>query len=383
MYKYLIICLLTYPTLLRSQEKLSYQKVDSLTYQYFLKGQWKELIDFSQKAEKQEINFKYLHQRLGYAYFMKSDYFAAEHQYEQAFDFDHFDPVTLEYLYYCRLYTGSEECSRYFARNLDVQTLKQLHVSKITPVDQVEAEYNYKTNDAITRSDPSYYRIGIKTLLGYQLSLTQSVSYFGQTIDAESVKQPEYYALLRWQPTSKIQIKGAFHGINTKIGIYNYPAYMGFLGVSSQLSRFNIEGNVSVLKLDTSTVQQFGIQAGVVLPGRSNLYFTGTLNAMSESSSTRAVYSQSAGLRCYKNLWAEANVTMGNLRNYSTLDALYVYNTIDPTVFRTGLTIFYQLNQHITLIGNFTYDQKEFNSSLINHQHYNQLSISGGIKWKL
>jgi hypothetical protein len=113
------------------------------------------------------------------------------------------------------------------------------------------------------------------------------------------------------------------------------------------------------------------------------VYFTSGLNGISESGSSRTVFSQSVGLKCVKNLWVEGNVTLGNLKNYNSLDALYVYNSYDPAVFRTGVTLFYLLNQHITLIGNFTYDQKEFGNNLNNNQYYNQLSISGGIKWRL
>jgi hypothetical protein len=219
--------------------------------------------------------------------------------------------------------------------------------------------------------------------LGYRLSLYQSVSYYVQTIDGTRTKQPEYFALLKWQATPKILIKGAFHGINTKIMSYSYPAYLGFLGVSSQIKRLNLEGNVSVLSLDTSTVQQYGIQATVNLPGKSGIYFSSGLTGITENGTSRAVFSQSVGLKCLKNFWAEGNVTLGNLNNYNSLNSLYVYNSYDPTVFRTGMTLFYLLNQHITLIGNFTYDQKEFGNNLSNNQYYNQLSISGGIKWRL
>ena len=383
MVKYLILAFLLFPLLLKSQEKLTFHQVDSLTYQYFLKGQWKELINLTKKSEPLGFESKYLYQRAGYAYFMTADYFLARDQYEKALKFDPVDPVTLEYLYYCGLNTGSEESARYYARNLDPETLKRLGIVSIKPVDALDMELNYKSNDATTRSDPSYYRVGIKTQLGYRLSLYQSVSYYGQTIDGNRTKQPEYFALLKWQATPKIQLKGAFHGINTKVMSYSYPAYLGFLGVSSQIKRFNLEGNISVLSLDTATVQQFGVQATVSLPGKSGVYFTSGLTGIAQNGTSRSVFSQSVGLKCFKKVWAEGNVTFGNLNNYNNLNALYVYNSYDPAVFRTGMTMFYLLNRHITIIGNFTYDQKEYGNNLNNNQYYKQYSISGGIKWRL
>ena len=383
MYKCLILAFLFFPLLLKSQENITFQQVDSLTYQYFIKGNWKELINLSKKYEPMGIQSKVLFQRAGYAYFMTADYTMAREQYEKALKFDLGDQVTLEYLYYCGLNLGSQESARYYAQNLFPETQKRLGIASFKAVDELDAELNYKSNDATTRSDPFYYRVGVSTQLGYRLSLYQAVSYYGQTIDGNLAKQPEYFALLKWAMSPNIVLKGAFHGINSKIGIYNYPAYLGFLGISSQIKRINLEGNASVLSLDTATVQQYGVQARLVLPGRSGVYITSGISGITESGSSRAIFSQSVGLKCIKNLWAEGNVTLGNLNNYNNLNALYVYNSYDPTVFRTGMTLFYQLNQHIALIGNFTYDKKEFGNNLNNNQYYNQLSISGGIKWKL
>jgi tetratricopeptide (TPR) repeat protein len=152
MVKYLILAFLLFPLLLKSQEKLTFHQVDSLTYQYFLKGQWKELINLTKKSEPLGFESKYLYQRAGYAYFMTADYFLARDQYEKALKFDPVDPVTLEYLYYCGLNTGSEESARYYARNLDPETLKRLGIVSIKPVDALDMELNYKSNDATTRS---------------------------------------------------------------------------------------------------------------------------------------------------------------------------------------------------------------------------------------
>jgi len=51
--------------------------VDSLTYNYYLNGNWNELITLGKQATNDSIDFKYLQQRMGYAYFVKGNYFAA------------------------------------------------------------------------------------------------------------------------------------------------------------------------------------------------------------------------------------------------------------------------------------------------------------------
>ena len=385
MYKFLIIILMLFPVLLKSQEKLTYQNVDSLTNLYSKKGAWSEMINLALRAEHQGIEFNNLYQRAGYAYFMLSDFTTSQLQYEKAYGFDPSDPITIEYLYYCGLNLGNEEYSRYYALKLPAEAKKRLGITPgITPVGEVDAEYNYKITDGSNRSDPMYYRLGIKTLFGNRLSLYQAVSQYSQKIGSYNIRQPEYYARIKYAITPKILVQGAFHGINTKMNANSYPAYLGALALSSQLSRFNIEGNASVMSIDTTTVEQFGVQGNVMLPGKSSVYFTTGLSELREVNNSHTIFSQSVGLKCLKNLWAEGNITLGNLNNYNTLNALYVFNTYDPTKFRYGFSLFYFLNKHLSFNANFTYDQKEYtNNNSSNYLYYNQFSISGGLKWKL
>jgi len=79
-------------------------------------------------------------------------------------------------------------------------------------------------------------------------------------------------------------------------------------------------------------------------------------------------------------LWLEGTVTVGNLKNYNDNNGMYLYNTLDPTIFRVGLSAFISLSKNITFVGNYTYDTKQIEFTNIK---YNQHSISGGIIWKL
>jgi len=104
------------------------------------------------------------------------------------------------------------------------------------------------------------------------------------------------------------------------------------------------------------------------------------ISEMFETGTSRTIFSQTVGTHVLKTVWAEAFVTLGNLKNYNDHKALYIYNSIDPTTFRSGLTLFWYLGKSVTLIGNYTYDTKEI--ELVNRK-YQQYSFSGGIIWKL
>ena len=62
MYKYLVLGFLLLPALSFSQDKLTFQQADSLSYSYFQKGEWEKLKIFMQKVFKKEIDSKFMRQ---------------------------------------------------------------------------------------------------------------------------------------------------------------------------------------------------------------------------------------------------------------------------------------------------------------------------------
>jgi hypothetical protein len=381
MYKYLTLLILFLPLLGFSQSSLSFQKADSLSYQYYLKGDWNKLIVLTKVAFDQKIDSKFMRQRAGYAYFITGDYTSAAIQYKKAFAFDQSDEITNEYLYYSALNTGAEN-TRYYAGNLSTESQNRLGINRFRPVGMIDTEFSLKTNSVQSRSNQTYYRIGVNTELGYHFSLYQAYSYYEQVKNSVLTRQPDYVAILKWNPNPVWQVKGAYHHLFTSVGSTSYPGELGLFALAANVDRYNFEVNTSYLKAASTETIQMGLQAGVVLPGKSDFYLKGSLVGMTESGSFRTIYAQTAGLKCTKNLWAEGNITLGNLNNYNTQNSLYIYNSADPSTFRTGFSLIYFLGKHLSILGNFTFDQQEITNNNIK-SNYNQYSYSGGLKWKL
>jgi len=381
MVRHTVIILLLLPLFSFSQSKLSFSKADSLTYQYYLNGDWKKLIDVSKEAASLNFESKLMRQRAGYAYFMSGDYYSALNQYEKAYEFDQSDTITKEMLYYSNLYAGSIN-TRYFAGNLSQASMARLGIVPTNPVESIDSEFNLKTNNTTTRSSQMYYRIGIYSDIGYRASLYQAYSYYNQTISKVVTQQPEYLALLRYTLSPIWHLKAAYHHLFTKVGNVNLPENLGFVAVTSQLNRYSLEVNASVLNSSLRTTNQFGFHAGATLPGKQGIYLNSAIVGMYENAAFRTIFAETADLKCSKNLWAEGNLTLGNLNNYSANNSLYVYNSVDPSVFRTGFSLICFLGKNLTISGNFTFDRME-NSSVTTNKYYNQYSYSGGLKWKL
>ncbi len=205
MYKLLILFLfIAMP--FYGQQSYDYSTIDSLSYNYFATKNWDKLLEISKVAKENNIDFKHLQQRVGFAYFSKGDYFSAQKHYEKALKFDAYDTITRTYLYSCGLYTGNIANARYHAEKLPQKSKESIDFKPTALLSLLDMEYNYKANTSAIRSNPNYIRGGIGSNLSARLNLYQSISTYSQDIDKYSVKQDEYYAIMGWTATSMLKL---------------------------------------------------------------------------------------------------------------------------------------------------------------------------------
>ncbi len=384
MYKILILFLFI-PATVFSQQKPDSIRIDSITLDYFKNEKWDELIKTGKTATARKVDFKYLQQRMGYAYFMKGNYHSAIDHYEKSLKFDPKDEIAHLYLYFCGLNTGDESYARYHGGKLTKEKRKELNINTFRPVDAVDFEYNKKINNSELRSDPDYLRLGLNSQLGFRLNLYQTVSRYTQTTDyTTDIIQDEYFGLLTWTVFSKTNLSLGYHHVNTKVNTETdsliYPGHIWIGNISQTIKRFNIGVVGSVFSNDYVRTTQFGTQIGVSLPGKRHPNLKSSVYNINENGANRIVFSQKAGLFVFKKLWSEASVIFGNLNNFVDLNGLYFYNSLDHTTFRTGASLFWYINDHLTGYTNYTYDKKLIIETSTN---YNQHSLTGGIIWKL
>jgi hypothetical protein len=382
MYKIIIIAILAFPSLLCAQERLSYQISDSISYNYYLKGDWQQLLKTGKQSIKQGIDYKWLRQRMAYAYFVKKDYYSSIKQYEKALKFDAYDSDTRLYLYYSSINLGNEAAARVYGARLPREIQESLNLEKIKPLASLDFEYSYSSNNSLTRSNPIFLRTGLSTRLGYHLSLYQSASSFKQTFESVSnVRQPEYFALLTWSVTPHIFLNSGYHYLNTSIDGYSFNNNLLYGSLFTTINRYSLGLSGSRLTNNTGkNIKQTNLHCGITLPGRSSVYFKSSISRIFETGNNRTIISGYTGVRIYRGLWAEGNVSHGNLRDYNDNYGLYVYNSLDPTTFRAGITLSLYTVKRITIVGNYMYNTKLVEPD---NSTYLQQSFTGGLIWKL
>ena len=77
----------------------------------------------------------------------------------------------------------------------------------------------------------------------------------------------------------------------------------------------------------------------------------GILNEQSDAESTdnRIIFTQKLGGKVLKKLWCEGYFILGNLQNATADNGYVIYNQIDKTIFNSGITLSYYLNEKLAL----------------------------------
>lgn len=97
-----------------AQEKLTDMQVDTQSYQLFLEKKWPELIQLSEEAEQQNIDFFYLQFRTGIAYYSLGKYRKANRYFLEAYSQDQSNEWLQEYMYFSLLFSGQKlEANKY------------------------------------------------------------------------------------------------------------------------------------------------------------------------------------------------------------------------------------------------------------------------------
>jgi hypothetical protein len=326
---------------------------------------------------------------------MKKEYFKSMYHYEKSLEFDNSDEISHLYLYYIGINTGDIGFARAHAGYLSPQTQKSIGYQQYRFIDAVDVEYNYKIpveNDL--RENSTYYRAGLNSLPGNRLNIYQSFSGFRQLVEYTTLNtQKEYYGIVSWNADAKTNLSLAYHYVGTKVILDPdtnlYPGNLFLAKITRKFNRFDISFSGAYYHTDWIDSYQAGIHLGTAFAGKQNIYLKSSLFIINEAgidinqlsyNYNRLIFKQSAGISVLKYCWAEAYVNLGNLNCFADVNGMYLYNTYDPTVFKTGATLYGYAGKHLTLYANYNYDYKYI---YMYDQYYHQHGLSGGMIWKI
>jgi tetratricopeptide (TPR) repeat protein len=409
--RYLILLLLAMGSLvIRAQDQqLTFREVDRQSLELYNKGEWKELIKFSNQALREGFDYYYLRMRIGIACFESRHYMKAAIHFKEALACNANDPVAGEYLYGCylELNRGPDALKAFDELPSSVReklgkTLPKLH--------QVNVETGPLLSNQPEKFDNILYREEADTIYG-EADITQNGYYFNAGLSWGFKKGYSVYAgysLVRLDK-NKLVKTGDTLSVNDKYPLtqhqiylsgniplgrgyfvlpafnvvldrfetvmpqfdsasisYAYPvektrlnAYIAYLSVTKDFQIVQTSIFAAYSNLNNKEQFQAGFQIMAFPLGNLNFYLSSKLLNHRNAGKNQVVFEQMFGTRIYKPLWAEINATFGQMKNYHENNAFVVYNIAEKIRFKGGAKLIYTLNPRWMITAQYIYLLRE------------------------
>lgn len=194
-----------------------------------------------------------------------------------------------------------------------------------------------------------------------------------------AINQREYYNKITYNLSRNWQALAAYHYLYTPFNNFTYNNHVGLAGIRYNSHYYTIQADALFGKMIDSALQQFNATVSWFPLGNMNVYGISTASLCSRSGNSSFNFRQIVGAKILPALWLEGNVTLGSFRYFFERDALYVYNAIDRTRIKAGVSAYYSAGPRLTLSATYGIEQKELYQT--DYRFYNH-SITGALSWK-
>ncbi len=443
MRRLIIILLLSGASLLHGQH-LNFIQVDTLTYNQYLRADWKGLIKSGKAALDNEINYYYLQMRIAYAYFSMEKYRQSASYYKNALKFNSSDPIAFEYLYYSYKYAGRDNDALAIVSSLTDQQQQAMGInikSKLVSfglgyassfsnaselqndiIDGTTIRVDGVQKASIGLNAPGIqlsHRIGKRVIIRHQasmlfkdemsLAIVNGIDYFSPE---QPIRQFEYGMDAGILVAGGFLVNPGVGFITTGIPLYSETSYgisagrnrdpLGEVRLQNWIEKIVLEKQMTFFDIGLSYVHhnfnftstnQFGFHTTVYPMANLNLYFSldayGQLINSNETSATGIIAKPLLGFRVFKNLWLEFSGTFPEHFNFYDVRNSVAHNNIEKTASALEVLAIVPLySKNLKLFLGYQY--RTMNSYFFpvdnilepgNKLMYNSHLITGGIKW--
>lgn len=437
----LIVCLLPAIKTLPQEPGREFRYYDSLTFSLYEKGDWQELLQQAKLATDRGLDYYYLQMRIAVAYFKLKNYARSSDHLIKALSFNQSDPVALEYLFYCYLYTGKfyqswTVLSKISEKDrLRIKAESLIRRSSLT----IETYYQKASTESIIQDPDSNFEnppsggshpvprsfinnaAYLSFVPGNRFAMVLSYNnlikenylhYFdGLTVSDlpyQRILQDQFYTRLSFFSDKSLSISPSFHFISNR---YPYP-YVSYssTGYSTGTYTVNTRGftagfelsvknsflfyTAGIIYSDMNEIRQLQASIGITYYpfGNAGLYFGNNISGLSETepgSQIRMVPELFMGFSLNDKVWLDLSGTIGDMRNYTRENGLIIYNSADylthkyflnisVPVFKNSMIVYCGAGLSESISELTTFDGSDNNVKL----GYKNRSITGGISWK-
>jgi tetratricopeptide (TPR) repeat protein len=282
-----------------AQTGLNFRTVEDSSYALYLKHDWKQLQKFGQQAIRQHIDYFYLRQRIGIAYYEQKKYQAALPQFLKAGSFNSADELLQEYIFYSLAFDGRYDEALRFSKRFGKDLQAKTNTKKPAPINYVTADFTVKVPQDPTVAY-AFYNIGVgfnhRITKGY--SAFHAYSYSWQKYTGGLYSQHRYYLALNIPLKKGFALQPAFSLLadqysdttlvyprppnppgppKRQISRQTYFSFIGSLNVSKILPYVRIDLGNAFSNLDTNYQIQHSLGLTVYPLGNQKLALSGNV----------------------------------------------------------------------------------------------------------
>lgn len=423
----------------QAQTQKTMGAVDTITYQQFVNKDYKALQKTGKEALKEGIDFYFLRTRVGISYFEQQNYESALPHFKKAQEIFSLDTLIQEYYYYSLLYTGRKEDAYDLAKGFTTPMQQKVGFKKHSMA-QVFEEVSISTGilrnsniakygnvdikdtniyaEATDQGNAKLASIVLKNRITPRLSLTTGFSYFEtssfgkvQTFDSTADKKYtnnpfQLNVALDYLLPFGLKVGAAFGIYHEASNYYNAQfdttnfsfqysdqlstqnPYTGSLFLTYRWNRFEFFTSGSIGRLGKTKQKQGELGIAYFPLGNQNLYGVTSGTILQNDTTTNYIIHQKIGGKIIKPLWYEVSGSYGIFRNYIGSSGFSTYNTVDPILFNSSISIRWYY-KNLVIIPAYGFQIREgstlivdnlLNVNLLNHKYNNHL-ITLTAKW--
>jgi hypothetical protein len=429
---FMLLCV-AFSTHAQGQNNNDFNRLDSLSYACYLRGDWTCVIQTSNKALDKGYDYYYLRMRLGIALFSQEKYRLAAQQFENALRFSVGDRNALHYLMQSYQYGGlafeaaalEKQCPDIYISTF----LKAVYVAggyafsgSGQAIDEIDLIGEPDVYGALSRSgNYGYFQAGIQfapfdgtrwfaaysqlhldknqrillssdDTIAYNYTLTQK--QFSLSLPIRLSKGLTLFPELDVFAINDKPLLVSYDSLSTQYtfnpNYSNFTNYVIGLKILHETPGFNY--GLALGKANFN--EQSQIQASFIFgyyPFRNlNLYTYSRVSALSQNNSIQMHYKQIIGFRVANPLWLQAGIHFGNLENAIDDNASLMYNVVGKVDFNTFGSVIVLLSKKLTFQLDCNLMQRQSSyvqySDTVNftfkNYTYTNFNLKGGLLWK-
>lgn len=301
MYRLIILIFLSSYFASSAQNEFNFKTVEDSSYALYLKKDWKQLERFGAEAIKSKIDYFYLRERMGIAFYEQQKYQLAVSQFEKANTFNSSDELTQEYLFYSYAFNNRYDDALQLTKCFSTDLKKKTGTEKSAPINLLQADFTAKIPEKSSIATPYYcFSLGFNHRITRGYSAFHSYSFSSQKYTGGTYNQHRYYLSINIPLSKGFTMSPAFsvlldqyvdtifsppphppqRPMPPQVRKRNFASFIGSLSVSKVFPYVKLDLTNSFSNLDTTYQIQHSLGLTVYPLANQKLSFhvTGTLH---------------------------------------------------------------------------------------------------------